>query len=82
VYVAVDVDVPAGVVTVTLTAPVPAGAMARIVESFETKNDDAGVVPNMTLVAPVKALPLMVRKVPPAAGPVFGLSPLTTGSTG
>nr|WP_235432498.1 hypothetical protein [Tetrasphaera japonica] len=32
----------------------------------------AGVVPNLTAVAPVRLVPVMVTVVPPVAGPVLG----------
>ena len=50
---AVDVaDVPAGVVTVTSTAPVPAGLSTVIVVSLTTVKSVAGVAPKSTTVAP------------------------------
>ena len=60
-------DVPPGAITVTSTAPVPAGLSAVIVVSFTTVNAVAGVVPKSTAVAPVKPVPVIVTKVPPAA---------------
>ena len=47
----------------------------------ETTVKDAGVPPNVTPVAPVKLLPVIVTVVPPAAGPVAGLTPVTLGIT-
>ena len=38
------------------------------------------MVPNMTVVAPVSPLPVMVTGVPPATLPLFGLRPVTTGT--
>ena len=46
-------DVPAGVVTVTSTVPVPAGLTAVTVVAFTTVTSVAGVVPKSTAVAPV-----------------------------
>ena len=61
-------DVPAGVVTVTSTVPVPAGLSAVIVVSLTTVTFVAAVVPKSTAVAPVKPVPVIVTKVPPAVG--------------
>ena len=35
---------------------------------------------NVTLVAPTKFCPVMVTAVPPAVGPLFGLTPVTVGA--
>ena len=53
-------EVPPGVVTVTPTAPEPGGAVAVIESSLATENDDAPAEPNLTEVAPVKPLPVIV----------------------
>ena len=39
-------------------------------------------MPKSTAVAPVKLVPLTVTEVPPAVGPLFGLTPVTVGSAG
>ena len=39
-------------------------------------------VPKSTAVAPVKLVPLTVTEVPPAVGPLEGLTPVTVGSAG
>ena len=71
--------VPAGVVTVTSTAPAaPAGAVAEI-DVAEPTVKLALVVPNFTPVAPVRLAPVMVTGVPPAAGPPAGATPETDG---
>ena len=75
------IDVPAGVVTVTFTVPVPGGLMTVNVLSLTTVKLVAGAVPKSTAVAPVKPLPTIVTKVPPAFGPVVGLRPETVGAT-
>ncbi|GGV00445.1 hypothetical protein GCM10010502_63660 [Kitasatospora aureofaciens] len=69
---------PLGVVTVTCTVPVPGGAVAVIWVS-ETTVKDAVMAPNRTAVAPVKAVPVTVTRVPPAAGPEAGETEVTTG---
>ena len=37
-------------------------------------------MPNFTAVAPVRSVPVMVTVVPPAAGPLVGLSDVTVGA--
>jgi hypothetical protein len=44
--------------------------------------EEAATLPNVTEVAPVKLLPLIVTTVPPGAGPELGLIPLTVGAGG
>ena len=74
-------EVPPGVVTVTSWVPVPAGAVAVIVEAAELNvNDAAGADPNMTEDALASPLPLIVTVVPPITGPALGLTPVTVGT--
>ena len=76
--------VPFGVPTVTSTtvpAP-PAGAVALIWLSELSVKAVAVTVPNRTTVAPVKLLPEIVTAVPPAAGPLPGLTAVTEGAAG
>jgi len=74
------VDVPPGVVTVTVAAPAtPAGEVAVIEVAELTTTFDAAFAPNFTAVAPVKFEPVIVTDVPPAAGPLVGLSDVTVG---
>ena len=54
--------------------------MAVIVVALTTVTPVAGVVPKSTAVAPVKPVPVIVTRVPPAAGPLFGLIPVTVGA--
>jgi hypothetical protein len=72
--------VPAGVVTVTGTAPDPAGDVTVIWVADTTVTAVPGELPNSTEVAPVNPVPVMVTTVPPAAGPVAGLSETTVGA--
>ena len=51
-----------------------------IVVSFTTVTFVAGVVPKSTAVAPVKPVPVIVTRVPPAVGPLVGLRPVTVGA--
>ena len=50
-------DAPLGVVTITATAPDPAGASAVIDESDITLNPSAGLGPKLTRVAPLNPEP-------------------------
>ena len=38
--------------------------------------------PNLTAVAPLKLLPVMLTEVPPPVGPLAGLTPVTVGTGG
>ena len=71
--------VPAGVVTVTSTVPRPGGLVAAIWVPLVTENEAAAAEPNLTATAPVKSEPVIVTEVPPAGGPWFGATELTTG---
>ena len=68
------VPIPLGVVTTTLLAPgVPAGVTAVMEVADTTITLVAGSVPTITLVAPVKFVPLIVIAVPPRVDPEIGL---------
>jgi hypothetical protein len=54
------------------TVPEPAGATADILVAEFTVKDVAAVPPNLTDVAPVKPVPVIVTAVPPDARPVAG----------
>jgi hypothetical protein len=72
--------VPADVVTVMFTTPTePTGEVAVICVALLTVNV-ADAVPNFTAVAPVKLVPVTVTEVPPAVGPLVGLTPVTVGA--
>ena len=71
---------PPGVVTVTSTVPLPAGAVAVIWVALTTVTLVALVAPNLTAVAPVKLVPVIVTTVPPAVGPAVGLMVVTVGA--
>jgi hypothetical protein len=49
--------------------------------SLLTVTPVAAFVPNLTAVAPVKLVPVIVTVVPPAGGPLVGLIPVTVGAT-
>ena len=73
--------VPPGVVTRTLAVPaVPAGVVAVMEVAFTTTTLVAAAPPRVTLVAPVKLVPVMVTAWPPADEPVDGLIALTEGA--
>jgi hypothetical protein len=72
-------DVPPAVVTVTSTVPaLPEGAVAvmEVAESLVIAPEEA---PKLTVVAFSRLVPVIVTEVPPALGPLVGLSPLTVG---
>ena len=73
-------DVPPAVVAVTFTTPDPAGATAVMEVAELTTTPDAAFTPNFTTVAPVKLVPVMITDVPPAAGPLVELKPVTVGA--
>ena len=61
--------VPAAVVTVTSTVPIPAGEVAVIWVALLMVKEPAALLPNLTAVAPEKLVPVMVTLVPPDGGP-------------
>jgi hypothetical protein len=64
------------VVTVTSTAPVPAGDVA-VSDVALSAVMVPGVDPKSTAVAPDRSVPVTVTLVPPDGGPVDGLTPVT-----
>src|SRR5450631_1248796 len=75
-----EVAVPPTVVTLTVTAPMPAAVVAVIWVAELTMKLAAAVAPNLTDVAPVKLVPVMTTDVPPASGPLVGARPLIVGA--
>ena len=67
-------------VTVTSTVPEPAGLVAVIDVALFTVTPVAAVEPKATVSPDAKPVPEMVTEVPPAAGPVAGLTPDTVGA--
>ena len=66
---------------VTLTVPIdPAGALAVTWVADTTLNEVAAVAPNLTVVAPVRLVPVRVTEVPPDTGPAAGLAAVTDGA--
>ena len=73
-------DVPPAVVTRTSTVPVPAGEVQVIeVGLFAEQLPKTEAAPNLTSVADVRLVPVMVTLSPPAARPVLGETPVTVG---
>ncbi len=66
--------VPPGPVILISTVPLPAGAVALIDVELLTAKLAAAEPPNVSAVAPVKFLPVIVAAVPPVSGPEFGLT--------
>ena len=73
-------DVPPVVVTVMSTVEVPAGAVAVIWVAEVTVKLVAAVAPNVTAVAPVRLVPVIVTLVPPEGDPLLGETEETTGA--
>ncbi len=72
--------VPYGVLTIMPAAPVPrTGVIQVIVVLFTTLREVAANPLNVTKVAPVKDVPVIVTLVPPAVLPVNGEILVTTG---
>ncbi len=75
-----EVPVPPTVLTEILTVPAPCAlVLAMILVDPVTRKVVAGVVPNVTDVAPVKLLPVMVTVVPPEVEPLVGVKLVMTG---
>ena len=73
--------VPPAVVTVMSTVPAAsAGEVAVICVALVTVKLAAAVAPNFTAVAVVKLVPVRVTLVPPAMGPLVGLTLVTVGA--
>jgi hypothetical protein len=69
-------------VTVTVTAPtVPTGVVAVIDVLLTTTTFVAAALPNVTVAPAAKLVPVMVTAVPPATGPLLGLTLVTVGFT-
>jgi hypothetical protein len=70
---------PPGVVTVTLTAPEDPGGLVTVIEVAVSAVIVPAVVPKSTAVAPERPVPEIVTEVPPATGPLVGLSAVIAG---
>jgi hypothetical protein len=68
--------------TATVTAPAAwAGVVAVMVVLFTTVTPVAAVPPNVTVAPAAKFVPVIVTAVPPAGGPLLGLTLVTVGTT-
>ena len=72
---------PPSVVTVTSTVPLPAGDVAVIEVALLITTEAAAVLPNLTVEAPVKLVPVIVTLVPPVVGPLVGEIDVTVGAS-
>ncbi len=71
---------PTGVVTVTSTEPAPPAGDVAVIEVDElTVTSVAGLPPKLTVAPDTNPEPPMVTTVPPAVGPLAGLTELTVG---
>lgn len=61
------------------TVPVPAGVVAVTWVALLTVNELAAVPPKFTADAPLRLVPVTVTDVPPAVGPLEGLTDVTVG---
>ena len=78
----VNVAVPPAVVTATLFAPaVPAGVTAVTLVAETTTTLVAATPPTVTLLAPVRFVPVIVIAVPPIVEPLVGLTDVIVGGT-
>ena len=74
--------VPAGVVTVTFTAPAaPGGVTQVLVFESRTATFRQEALPTETLAPGTKFVPVMTSVVPPPVGPIDGVSPVVVGGT-
>jgi hypothetical protein len=72
--------VPQVLVTVTSTFPAGSAGETAVIEVADlTVKLAAPVAPNLTAVAAVKSVPVMVTVLPPLEGPILGFSAVTVG---
>jgi len=67
-------------ITPTSSATTPAGVLQVIVVGLNTKRLVAGIPPNVTEVAPVNPIPVILTLVPPDLVPNFGKIAETKGT--
>ncbi len=78
----VNVAVPLGVVTATLFAPAAAAGVTAVMLVAETTTTlVAATPPTVTLLAPVRFVPVIVIDVPPRVEPLLGLTDVIVGGT-
>jgi len=73
-------DDPPALVTVTSTAAADSAGAVAVIEVAEfTVTPVAAVDPNLTVFPEANPVPVMVTDVPPAVGPLVGLTAVTVG---
>ena len=71
-------EAPAALVTVTSTAPADSAGATAVIDVAElTVTPVAAVDPNFTVFPEANPVPVMVTEVPPAVGPLVGLTAVT-----
>jgi hypothetical protein len=78
-HAAVTAEVPAAVVTVMFTVPLP-GGLTTVICVPESVRIVPAAPPKLTLVAPARLVPLIVTTVPPPVVPLDGANPVTAGA--
>lgn len=78
-HAAVTAEVPAAVVTVMFTVPLPPG-LVTVICVPESEMILPAAPPKLTLVAPVRLVPVIVTVVPPSVVPLDGDNPVTAGA--
>ena len=73
-------DPPPAVLTVTETVPVPAGTVTVSEVELIRLTPTPAVEPKSTVGTPENPVPVTVTLLPPAAGPLFGLTAVTVGA--
>ena len=74
--------VPLALLTFTSTVPLPAGEVALIEVELTTSTFVAALAPKLTVLPLINPVPVIVTRLPPAAGPELGLTPDTVGAGG
>ena len=77
-HAAVMAEVPAAVVTVMFTVPLP-GGLTTVICVPESLRILPAAPPKLTLVAPARLVPLIVTTVPPSVVPLDGEIAVTAG---
>ena len=73
-------EIPPAVVTVMSTAPAPPGGAVAVIEVAESAVMAPDDDPKFTDVVPERLVPETVTDVPPAVGPLVGITPVTVGA--
>ena len=73
-------EMPPAVVTVMSTVPATPGGAVAVIEVAESAVMAPDDDPKLTEVAPERLVPETVTDVPPAVGPLIGITPVTAGA--